>query len=140
MTSHETPVETNTPENFAPNHIKVGIYWYVNGTVIGEAVPLEKAETYGDALQHGGHYEFREKLIPDTSPEKKFKCRAYDYYPRGRMVFFPKRMTARLYVDRCLTPDAIAEVLRFFGHNECRLEIELDEHYQCAGCNILSRL
>lgn len=131
----KAPVETDTPENHAPNHIRVGIYWYVNGTVIGEAVTAEEAETYGDALQHGGHYEFWKKLAPETSVERKFKGHVYDYYPRGRMVFFPKRQTVRLYVDRCLALNAIAEVLQFFTKGESRLEIDMDEHYQCAGCN-----
>ena len=36
---------------------KVGMFWCINDTVVGETVPLDEAEPYGDALQHGGHYD-----------------------------------------------------------------------------------
>ena len=114
---------------------KVGIFWSVNGVIIGDAVEPEAAETYGEALQHGGHYEYWDNLVPTTGQERKFKSHAYDFYPRGRMVLFPERQTSRLYVDRCMDKDTIQAALHFFGHQVFRGEIEKDEHYQCAGCN-----
>jgi hypothetical protein len=51
------------------------------------------------------------------------------------MVFFPKRQTVRLYVDRCMDNDVLDEALNFFEHQELQIEIENDEHYQCAECN-----
>lgn len=44
---------------------KVGIFFIVDGESLVDAVPLEAAEPYGDALQHGGHYEFWESLVPE---------------------------------------------------------------------------
>jgi hypothetical protein len=82
---------------------RVGIFWAVEGVIVGDTVCLAEAEEYGDALQYGGHYEFREQLKAKTEAERKLKAHAYDYYPRGRMVWFPKRRTARLYVDSWMT-------------------------------------
>jgi len=70
---------------------KVGMFWCVGGTVIGEAVPLSEAEPYGDALQHGGHYDFWLHLKPRTEAERRLKGNAYDFYPRGRVVYFQAR-------------------------------------------------
>jgi hypothetical protein len=116
-------------------HILVGIYWVVEGIVIGDAVPLEEAEPYGEALQHGGHYDYWCTLRPKTDAERKLKSGPYDYWPRGRLVFFPKRSTVRLYADPCLDNDDLNEVLDFFGHSGYRIEIEGDDHYRCSGCN-----
>lgn len=116
-------------------HTKVGIYWNVDNVIVGDAVYLHEAEPYGDALQHGGHFEFWEKLKPTTEVERKLKSHAYDYYPRGRMVSFPKHQTVRLYIDRCMDNDILNEVLEFFEHQELKIEIETDLHYRCAECN-----
>ncbi len=115
--------------------LQVGIYWVVAGQIIGDAVPLAQAEPYGDALQHGGHYEFWSDLQPESTAERQLKTRAYDFWPRGRLVFFPQRGTARLYVDPCLQNDDVDAVREFFGHSNPRIEIAWDEHYRCAECN-----
>lgn len=114
---------------------KVGIFWAVDGVIVGDAVNLPDAEEYGDALQHGGHYEFWEKLKAGTDAERKFKSHAYDYFPRGRMVFFRERQIMRLYVDSCMSKETLKAVLDFFADEEGPLEIEKDEHYRCAKCN-----
>jgi len=116
-------------------HVKVGIYWSINDVIVGDAVYLHEAEPYGDALQHGGHYDFWQDLKPATDSERKLKIHEYDFYPRGRMVFFPKRQTARLYVDRCMDNDVINAALDYFEHQELQIEIETDHHYRCAECN-----
>ena len=122
------------PDGTGP-HIKVGIYWSVDDVIVGDAVYLHEAEEYGDALQYSGHYDFWQNLKPSTDPEHKLKSHAYDYYPRGRLIFFPKRQIVRLYVDSCLDNDTINAALDFFAHQEYQIEIESDEHYQCARCN-----
>lgn len=98
--------EKQNSDQVVPPQIRVGIYWFVMGVVIGDAVLLEEAEPYGEALQHGGHYDYWCRLRPRTKEERTLKSRPYDYWPRGRVVFFP-----------------------------LRIEIEEDEHYRCAGCN-----
>ena len=116
-------------------HTKVGIFWFVDSVIIGDAVPQEEAEPYGDALQYSGHDEFWEHLTSTTVQERKFKSHAYDYYPRGRMVLFLKRQTVRLYVDSCMDDDAINAAMNFFSNDGYQVEIEKDDHYKCAGCN-----
>lgn len=114
---------------------KVGMFWCVGETVIGEAVPLSRAEPYGDALQHGGHYDFWRELKPQTVAERQLKSHAYDYYPRGRVVYFQSRQQFRLYMDGCMSPGNRAKVINFFGLDGVQCEIEMDAHYQCSGCN-----
>jgi hypothetical protein len=114
---------------------KVGMFWCIGGTVIGEAVPLSEAEPYGDALQHGGHYDFWQQLKPQTEEERRLKGHAYDYHPRGRVVYFQSRQLFRLYVDGCLSAEDRETIVDFFHLAGTPLEIEKDEHYQCARCN-----
>jgi hypothetical protein len=116
---------------------KVGMYWCVEGAVIGEAVSLSKAEPYGDALQHGGHYEFWRGLKPQTAEERQLKSHAYDFYPRGRVVYFQSRQQFRLYVDGCMSSGIMDAVFVFFGLVGVDCEVERDSHYQCARCNRL---
>lgn len=115
---------------------KVGIFFFAEGKILVDAVPLEAAEPYGDALQHGGHYDFWESLVPKTATEKKLKARAYDAYPRGRVVSFPAEETFRIYMDKCLTEGDLEVVRERFGLiSTIKVEIKGDEHYKCAGCN-----
>lgn len=116
-------------------HTKVGIFWSVVGSIVADAVYLYEAEPYGDALQHGGHYEFWQKLKPFTDIERIFKGHAYDYYPRGRVLFFPKRQVVRVYVDNCMDSDIIDAALDLFEFQELNIEIETDLHYRCSDCN-----
>ena len=118
-----------------PLAAKVGMFWCIEGTVVGEAVLLSEAEPYGDALQHGGHYDFWDELKPKTEIERRFKSHAYDYYPRGRVVYFQTRQQFRMYVDGCLSDGDREAAVNFFGLAGTPLEIERDEHYQCARCN-----
>ncbi|QOX77405.1 hypothetical protein FY034_00085 [Trichlorobacter lovleyi] len=114
---------------------KVGMFWCIEGKVVGEAVILSEAEPYGDALQHGGHYDFWDELKPETDVERRLKSHAYDYYPRGRVVYFKSRQHFRLYVDGCLNTGNREAIVAFFGLEGVQLENERDEHYQCARCN-----
>ena len=134
LTNDKTAKSVQIAEICMPQ-IRVGIFWCVDNVIVGDAVPEEKAEPYGDAVQHGAHYEFWQALTPKTESEKKLKSHAYDYYPRGRMVLFPKRQTARLYTDGCLSKENLKDALAFFGQEEYRVEIERDEHYRCSQCN-----
>lgn len=113
---------------------KVGMFWCIGEAVIGEAVPLSEAEPYGDALQHGGHYDFWLHLKPQTEAERQLKSHAYDYYPRGRVVYFQTSRQFRLYVDGCLSARDRESIADFFSLAGTQLEIERDPHYQCANC------
>ena len=89
------------PSGEMPNQ-QVGIYWFIDNEVIKDAVPYKDGEPYGEAIQHGGHYDFWQALQPTTEIERKLKSRAYDAYPRGRVIYFPKKNMCRIYHDFCL--------------------------------------
>ena len=115
----------------APGNI--GIFFVVNGAVIADAVPLDQGEHYGDTIGFGGHYDFWLALLPKTPAEQLFKSHAYDYFPRGRVVYFKKSQNFRLYADRCISKIGITNVASTFQLAAYRLA--RDEHYQCAKCN-----
>lgn len=115
---------------------KVGIFFFIGDQILIDAVSAAQGERYGDALQHGGHYEFWEKLLPKNIAERSFKSRVYDAYPRGRVVCFPKRKKFCLYHDACLRPEReIREVIEKFQLAGAKIEIMEDGHYKCDGCN-----
>lgn len=66
---------------------KVGIFFVVNGDLVFDAVPLEQGELYGDTVGFSGHYDYWEALAPKNPTEHLFKNHAYDYFPRGRVVY-----------------------------------------------------
>jgi hypothetical protein len=115
--------------------LMVGIFWRVDSVIIVDAVSQEKAEPYGDAIQYSGHYDFHEAFVPDTKHDYRFKVHDYDYYPRGRVVFFPNKNRFVLYADSCLTSDDIQMVISLFGLDGQVVQVAEDEHYRCAACN-----
>lgn len=114
---------------------QVGIFFYVDDEIVVDAVPVGSGEPYGEAVQHGGHYDYWDFCIPKTAAERKLKARAYDAYPRGRVVYFPKRKIFRVYADRCLKASAFNAVKETYGLEAVKVEFETDVHYQCAKCN-----
>lgn len=114
---------------------RVGIYFVVKGHILSDSVELEQAEPYGEALQYGGHNDFHEGLRPQSPIERLFKSMPYDYFPRGRVVHFPNRTMFRVYLDSCLSNVDIQKVIEKFALEQQSVEIEKDEHYQCAKCN-----
>ena len=107
----------------------VGIYLVVRGEVLIDAIELEKAEPYGDALQHGGHYEWHEALIPKTRVEWQLKRAQYEFWPRGRVVYFVSRNVFRVYISPRISRAIIEEIIYLFGLREETYEVEYDEHY-----------
>lgn len=113
---------------------KVGIFWIVEGDVIADAAPLPRARAYGAALEHGGHWEYREKFVPITHEQMLLKTGEYDHYPRGRVVCFPERHRIVVYADRCLwTPRNQAKIQEAFSLPRA-FRFTADDHYRCPGC------
>jgi len=112
---------------------KVGIFFVVNGDLVLDTVSLEQGELYGDTVGFSGHYDYWEALTPQNSTEQLFKNHAYDYFPRGRVVYFKKSNSLRLYADRCMKKADIEKVAATFQLPAYRLA--RDEHYQCSRCN-----
>ena len=113
----------------------VGIFFKVSNEFLIDSVALEAAEPYGEAMQHGGHYDFHESFHPAMPVERRFKAHSYDFYPRGRVVFFPARSTWRVYADPCLTKDDIRKIIALFRLDGQAVEVAADEHYRCSICN-----
>jgi hypothetical protein len=113
----------------------VGIYFVVKGQLLLDSVELEHAEPYGEALQYGGHNDYHEAIRPESPAEKLFRHMPYDYFPRGRVVYFPIRNTFRVYYDKCLSKVDIQKVFKAFALDTVSTELEGDEHYKCAKCN-----
>ena len=115
------------------NQAKVGIFFVVQGHLFVDAALQENGETYGDAINFSGHFDYWEALNPKSAVEQLFKSHAYDHYPRGRVVYFNKTSNFKLYADRCITKAEIKKIALAFQlptHQLAR-----DEHYQCAICN-----
>lgn len=115
--------------------MKVGIFFKVESDLLVDFVSVGSGEPYGEAIQFGGHHEFWEKLRPSNLCERRFKAHAYDYYPRGRVVYFPRRNIYVLYTDRCLTAEDIHTVAKVFELENHVFEVAGDAHYRCARCN-----
>lgn len=69
--------------------MNVGIFFKVGDDFLIDAVPVQAGEPYGDAIQHGGHYDYHEIFRPTVPVERRFKAHDYDYYPRGRVSTSP---------------------------------------------------
>jgi hypothetical protein len=115
--------------------VNVGIFFKIANDFLIDSVPVEEGEPYGDALQYGGHYDFHDSLHPTVPLERRFKGHDYDNYPRGRVVYFPKRNEFTLYADPCLTPDDINRIIDLFSLDGQSVEVTADEHYRCSRCN-----
>jgi hypothetical protein len=90
--------------------MKVGIFFYVAGKLITAAVPLENGEPYADSIGFGSHYEFWTTCMPKNPTEVMFKNRAYDAFPRGRVVYFPRKNRFVIYADRCIKASIIKRI------------------------------
>ncbi len=112
---------------------QVGIFFVVDGSLLIDAVPVAQGEPYGDTVGHGGHHDYWKALTPKNAVEKRFKERAYDAYPRGRVVFFTKTKRFVVYADKCLTAGMLQRIATRLGIDKPLFTP--DEHYQCAGCN-----
>jgi hypothetical protein len=112
---------------------KVGIFFVVENRLVIEAVPVAQGEPYGETIGYGSHYEFWEKFVPSNARERRFKARAYDASPRGRVVYLTREQRFVLYADACLTPDTLQGLATHFGLTAP--ELARDGHYQCAACN-----
>lgn len=117
------------------DELKVGIFWWVDGILVTDAVPLAAAEPYGAAVQYGGHWEFHERLQPATTAQAQLRDLDYEHFPRGRVVHFPARGLTAVYIDRCLNNrtgrEAIVAAFALSGE----VRFAWDSHYTCASCS-----
>ena len=120
----------------------VGIFWRIQTSTttpafLVDSVSIEQAETYGDFLTHGGHYEFwadmarlsalelRNRNLPDVA-----KWSEYQEWPRGRVVYNVPSHRFILYADRKLqSAGMVKQIVKRFGLPADRVDVRGDEHY-----------
>ena len=111
---------------------KVGIFFVVQGHLLIDAAPLANDEPYGDAINFSGHFDYWQALNANNAIEQSFKNHAYNYYPRGRVVYFNKTNSFKLYIDHWITKAEIKKIADAFQLSTYQLA--RDEHYQCTSC------
>lgn len=99
-----------------------------------DAVPIDEASNQFEFIEYGEHYNFWINFKPSKKDEVAFKSHAYDYYPRGRIVFDVSHQLSKLYVDRCVPLSALSSICKAFELPE-GTQGRYDQHYQCHACN-----
>ena len=114
---------------------KVGIFFFVDGEIIMDAVPVGKGEQPGDAIQYGNHYDFWKSFEPTKPSEEKLKAGAFDVYTCGRVDYIPSKNKFCIYYDPCLELNVeIIVVSEKFDLEGLDIELENAENYKCANC------
>jgi hypothetical protein len=121
---------------------QVGIFWRVrppdaDACLVVDCVPLKEAETYGDFLTYGSHYECWSKLEAMSPRDRQARLvpeavrwTEYEEWPRGRVVFHRPSERFVLYADPTLqTPAIIDEITRYFALPADRTDVRSDTHY-----------
>lgn len=122
---------------------KVGFFWIVPGrdgkdAFLGEAINLNQAELYGDALTHPkGHYEFWEDMrergpafLRGRGVSGSILADQYEDWPRGRVTYqlAPKRFDIFAH-HSVLWPSRSAIVYRAFELSQGLVRARSDSHY-----------
>src|SRR3990170_6925084 len=93
---------------------------------------LNKGCVTGTPFSTAAIMSFGNSLVSKNTAERSFKSRAYDAYPRGRVVYFPKRKEFCLYHDACLRLEReIRAVVEWFELAGAKIELMEDGHYKC---------
>ena len=117
-----------------PSDLKVGIFWIVDGELIADMVPLSHASEYGNALEHGGHWEYWDRLVPQTPNQFLLKDHEYDRFPRGRVLYFKNKEKIVVYADRCLWELHSQRMVQSAFGIHSSIEFVADSHYRCPSC------
>jgi len=78
----------------------VGIFWLVNGKLVIDSTPLNKAEPYGDHRDHPrSHIDVWEQFQRLGKAPRESE---YEEFPRGRVIYDSASGTFTLFADRCI--------------------------------------
>jgi len=121
---------------------QVGIFWRIRTEAAGaillvDSVPIASAESYGEFLTYGGHYEFWSEMANMSAAELRRRglpdvahWSEYEEWPRGRTVFHVPTNRFIIYVDQKLTAQPIVAQL---AHRFCiptgSFNVRGDPHY-----------
>lgn len=97
-------------------------------------VPLSHASEYGNALEHGGHWEYWDKLLPQTSNQFLLKDHEYDRFPRGRVLYFKNKQKIVVYADRCLWELQSQRMVQSAFGIHSSIQFVADSHYRFPSC------
>lgn len=108
--------------------MKVGIFWYFRGHVIGRAVSHTKGVDTGDFLDSPiNHYEYWPTL---KSARRVLADLDYIDVPRGRALLRKKDKRLVVYMDKLLfNPEARRQIANFFAVTKPLPVFRRDEHY-----------
>jgi hypothetical protein len=123
---------------------KVGFFWIVPGrdgkdALLGEAIDLEKAEPYGDALTHPmGHYEFWEGMkrrgpafLRGRGVSGSILADEYEDWPRGRVTYRPEYGRFDIFANESIfRPSRLDLVYRNFDLSDANARFRQDTHYR----------
>lgn len=111
----------------------VAIFWRLDGKLLTDSTPLDRAEPYGDHLTHPrSHIDVwdswqRLGKVPVDVP--------YEEPPRGRVVFNRKTSQSELLADKCILErkSVVAEITKGLGLPK-NVTLGSDSHYRCSKC------
>lgn len=105
--------------------MKQGVFWLIDNKLL--AIPFDKSK-YPDGIAKSGNTYNHEKLWDYVKPKDCNK--AYNYYPRGRVVKGTKK--AIVYMNSNISNEFIPNIKEAFGINsELIVKLDYSKHYKC---------
>lgn len=129
----------NHAEANVTNHADVpmiGIFWVVADEIHTVKLPPSEAPlSEGIRDIEVNHYSHWQEIGRQRTDRRLSD--AYDYYPRGRIVYREAEGKFILYADRCILSDQtqLDRLIRKFHLSWNMVEFFGDLHYQCHRCN-----
>ena len=108
--------------------MKVGIFWYYDGVVIGVAHGLDDGHDSGEfidsSVNHVTHWPVIQRQLP------RLRHTEYLEVPRGRVLHDKRKARAAVYMDKMLFTPAIKRRIRAFFELPTRgTQFGRDAHY-----------
>jgi hypothetical protein len=129
----------------------IGIFWYDDDADEIESfteelasvfIPLEKAKDENSYVI--GSLAHFPAWTADIST--KHGGVDYKYYPRGRVVYYPKSGTYKIFCDKCISDSVLTRIKKAFcldndievidsqGYDNAKNKLARSGHYQCHLC------
>ena len=117
--------------------IAVGPFYYLDGEVDSALDSIKGIEPIG-GMCDGNMSHAKLAALKGREPYRKFYCRhAYDYFPRGRLVYDVAKKTIIIYADKCIRQSEEAKliVVKALVPDGVKFVWRADAHYKCHKCN-----
>lgn len=106
--------------------MKQGVFWVIDNNLL--AIPFDKSK-YPDGIAKSGNTYNHEKLWDYVKPKDCNK--AYNYYPRGRVVINSKGK-AIIYMNPNISMEFIFGIITAFDLElEPVVKFDYSKHYKC---------